>query len=41
MPEAKTACAGLADTAELQEICSFLQKYLEAWLKALGHLIPR
>lgn len=40
MPEAETPCAGLADTADLQEICS-LQKYLEAWLKALEHLMPR
>lgn len=31
MPEAETPYAGLADTGNLQEIQSFLERYLEAW----------
>lgn len=38
MPEAETPYAGLEDTGNLQEIHSFLEKYLETWLKALDHL---
>lgn len=38
MPEAETPSAGLEDTGNLQEIHSFLEKYLETWLKALDHL---
>lgn len=38
IPEAETPYAGLEDTGNLQEIHSFLEKYLETWLKALEHL---
>lgn len=40
MPEPETPYAGLADIANLQEIHSFLERYLEAWSKALEHLKP-